>query len=182
MEQVPSPSDDGVQKIPVHERFPTLASWDLWVGLVAGPACGLVTALSAAVRGNGFTIALAAVGVDIAILGVVLVTMQLFLALLDADFALAIDNAGGLDDATRPYLTVAKVAGVGALVAIIGAICWAVAPWWGAALIIGATVLLAAWAIAGTVQLVELSLFFSDKRGRLSLAEAKARALRRKPA
>jgi hypothetical protein len=163
---------------PLGELHPIVWSWDLWIGLAAGAGAGVAGAISTSVRANGFALSVALAAVDVAILGVALVVMQLFVALLDPDYALAIDEVGGVRQATRPYLIVSFVAGAGAVVAIAAAVIWGLLPAPGCGAMLAASTWLTVWTIVGTVQLVGLSLFHSDMRSKLALAEARARAAR----
>jgi hypothetical protein len=75
-----------------------------------------------------------------------------------------IDDAGGIREAMAPYMVVATVAGLSVLAALIVAVGW---PEFSSALQmggLGVSTALAAWSVAGTVSLVELTIFHAEQR------------------
>lgn len=161
------------------ERYPTLWSPDFGIGVGAGAGAGVAAALSAAVEQHGFVALLAIGGADVAVLGVVLVGVQLFISSLEPDYELALSFQGGIKGAIRPYLTVAAVAGAGAVVALVAAITWSLAPSAFMGVNLATAVLLTVWSVVGTVQLVDISVFHLEQRSNLKIAQAKAERARR---
>lgn len=162
----------------LRRRHPIVGSLDFLGGIVVGTGAGVAAAFSASVRTNGFTALLALGGADIAVLGVSLIAVQLFVTLLDPEYELVLSHAGGVHAATKPYLANAAVAGMAAAVAITGAIAWSLAPAVAAGLVMGAATWLCIWAVFGTVQLVEISIFHVEQRSKLAVAKAKVQSKR----
>jgi hypothetical protein len=143
-----------------------LKGWDFWVGLLGG-GIAAVAATSRTVRDAGVTVLLGEAAIGIALLSVVLAGLAIITPTFDGLYRRVLEKAGGVRQALDPYLLIAAVSGIGAVVAVLGALTW---PELGTSLrvlILGLATMLAVWAISGTVSLVELTIFHADQRAEL---------------
>jgi hypothetical protein len=141
-------------------------SWDFGVAVLVG---GLAVAFGQdeKVLDKGVTIALAAGAAGVAVLGVVLAALAVITAFFDGHYRRVLESTGSIRRAMAPYLVTAGVAGAAALCALVTALGW---PEFGSTLRIGTlalTVFLTAWAMAGTVSLVEITIFHAEQRAAL---------------
>lgn len=130
--------------------------------LVAWLAC------DSAVRDQGVTLTIATGAVGVAIISAVLTALAVIAALFDGPYRrVLIDDAGGIREAMAPYMVIAGVAGLSVLAALIVAVGW---PGFSSALQmagLGVSTALAAWSVAGTVSLIELTIFHAEQRAAL---------------
>ncbi|NLT05552.1 MAG: hypothetical protein GXY03_04500 [Solirubrobacterales bacterium] len=142
-------------------------SWDLGIGVIFG--CTLAAlALSAEVREQGVTVALAAGAFAVAIMSVVLGALAVITAFFDGPYRRVLEHAGGgVREALAAYFVVVAVAGAAALAALVTALGWPVFCKWGQMASIGVTGLLTGWSVAGMVSLVELTIFHAVQRAKL---------------
>ena len=142
----------------------TALHWDFGVGLVVGVLVAWL-ACSSAVRGQGVTLTIATGAVGVAIISAVLTALAVIAVLFDGPYRrVLIDDAGGIREAMAPYMVVASVAGLSVIAALIAAVGWSefspALQRWG----LGVSTALAAWSVAGTVSLVELTIFHATQR------------------
>ncbi|HWI97194.1 MAG TPA: hypothetical protein VNS60_14125 [Solirubrobacterales bacterium] len=130
--------------------------------LVAWLAC------DSAVRDRGVTLTIATGAVGVAIISAVLTALAVIAALFDGPYRrVLIDDAGGIREAMAPYMVVASVAGLSVIAALVVAVGW---PEFSPALKmggLGVSTALAAWSVAGTVSLIELTIFHAEQRATL---------------
>ncbi len=160
-----------------------LKSWDFGVGV----GCAMVAAVLAlddGVRGQGVTVALASCAVGMAVLGVVLAALAIITAFFDGHYRRVLESAGGIRRAMAPYLLVAGTGGLAAVVGLLTALAWPAFGEWTQIVALAVTVLLTVWSVAGTVSLVEITLFHAEQRAALmrgfeEAADVRAQRLRR---
>lgn len=140
--------------------------WDVWVGAVAGVIAGLC-ATSGNVRREGVTALLAEAAVGVTVLGVVLAALAIFTPTFDGLYRRVVVGAGGVKEALRPYMLTSSVGGAAATLAVVSALAWPILGVGLKMFTLGISTLLAVWAIAGTVSLVELTLFHAHQRAEL---------------
>jgi hypothetical protein len=145
----------------------TALHWDFVVGLGVGVLVAWL-ACDSTVRDHGVTLTIATGAVGVAIISAVLTALAVIAALFDGPYRrVLIDDAGGIREAMAPYMVVASVAGLSVIAALIVAVGW---PEFSPALQmagLGVSTALAAWSVAGTVSLVELTIFHAEQRAKL---------------
>jgi hypothetical protein len=144
----------------------TFGAWDFKVGAIVG-VVSVALASAHAVRDAATTVLLTSAGVDVAVTATILAALTIFTTLFDSSYRLILEAAGGFRKALMPYTTVACVAALAALVALLASLAAPDLGQWPGALAIGVSMLLTAWALAGTASLVELTHFHADQRARL---------------
>lgn len=141
----------------------TALHWDFGVGLAVGALVAWL-ACDSAVRDQGVTLTIATGAVGVAIISAVLTALAVIAALFDGPYRRVLMNAGGIREAMAPYMVVASVAGLSVIAALIVAVGWPefcpALQMWG----LGISTALAAWSVAGTVSLVELTIFHAEQR------------------
>lgn len=140
--------------------------WD-FVGAIAVGAISVLLATKHAIREDSVTVLLAAGAAGLAILGVVLAAMAIIAPFVDSHYRRVLDHAGGVRSALAPYLLVAGVGALTAIVALVAALAWPTGGWLLQAVLDGLTMGLAAYAILGALSLVELTIFHADQRAKL---------------
>lgn len=144
----------------------TFASWDFAIGVGAGVFAALLS-LSAGVREQGPTILLAELAVGLGVVAAVLSALAILTTFFDGHYRRVLEEVGGIRRAMLPYLVVAAVAGICAVVALLVALGW---PAFGAVVrtpLLGLATGLAVWTIAGVVSLVEITIFHGTQRAAL---------------
>ena len=122
-------------------------------GLVV-PGSGEVGASAIAVLGAGFA------AIAIAVLALVAVWF-------DKEYGDILASAGGWATAMRPFKVVAIVGLFTSLVAVVGILLLPISPRWLQALILGVAGGLLAWALVGTMRLVDLLFRHGEARAKL---------------
>lgn len=145
----------------------TALHWDFGVGVAAGLLVAWL-ACDSAVRDQGVTLTIATGAVGVAIISAVLTALAVIAALFDGPYRrVLIEEAGGIREAMAPYMVIASVAGSSVAAALIVAVGW---PAFSSALQmagLGVSTALAAWSVAGTVSLIELTIFHAEQRAAL---------------
>ena len=157
-------------------------SWDFAIGIAAGGAAALA-ALNGGVRGNAPTVLLAELAVGLGVLAAVLAALTILTTFFDGHYRRVLEAAGGVPRAMLPYIVVAVLSGVGAVVALLSAAGW---PAFGPSAripLFGLSTGLCVWTIAGVVSLVEITMFHGTQRAELmrgveDVTEVRARRLR----
>jgi hypothetical protein len=162
----------------VRRYLSSAASWDAGIGVLAGLGA-LALASDDAVRAPAVTILLAAAGIGVALLGAVLTAMAIIATFADGHYRRVLEAASGSTArAMEPYLIVGFVSAVCTVVSLLLALGWptlgAIPETVGLALSLG----LCAWASAGAVQLVELTIFHAGQRSELLRGIEDADAIR----
>ena len=124
----------------------TFASWDFAIGVGAGVFAALLS-LSAGVREQGPTLLLAELAVGLGVVAAVLSALAILTTFFDGHYRRVLEEVGGIRRAMLPYLVVAAVAGICAVVALLVALGW---PAFGAVvrtLLLGLATGLAVWTI-----------------------------------
>jgi hypothetical protein len=143
-----------------------LRSWDTYVGLGAGAVAGGLMG-SDAVRGAAVAVLLAEAAIGIALTATVLGAVAIFATFFDANYRRVLDLAGGFRSALMPYITVSVIAAAAGLCGLLSALALPALQRDVAAAVVALSTLLCAWATAGTVSLVELTLFHATQRASL---------------
>jgi len=143
-------------------------SWDFAVGMTVGLVVGLVSEFAKHVQDQGVLVLVTYALLGAALLAVVLAALAILVTLFADYFRQVVQGVtGGIDEAMLPYKIVAFIGGAGATVAMVGAIVWPALSHSARAAWLGAVTLLVVWAVAGTYQLVTLTIFFGAKRADL---------------
>jgi hypothetical protein len=146
-------------------------SIDFILGVPAGTAVGLLPAMNKAVSGNAITILIAFGGALVAMAAVVVAVKTIFVTLLSPEYTAALERVrGGVKGAARPFIIVAWVCIVGALVSFAAALAWPALPahsWWLRWLTFSFPAALAGWGLLGSAQLVTLGAFHLEQRSAL---------------
>ena len=170
-------------RVPLRDILATaFRSWDFAIGLAAGGVAALC-ALNGDVRGNAPTVLIAELAVGLAVLAAVLPALTILTTFFDGHYRRVLDAAGGVPRAMLPYIVVAVLGGVGAVVALLTAAGW---PAFGPSARIPLFALstgLCVWTIAGVVSLVEITMFHGTQRAELirgveDVTEVRAHRLR----
>jgi hypothetical protein len=146
-------------------------SIDFLLGVPAGIVLGLLPALNKAVSDNAITILIAFAGALVAMAAVVVAVKTIFVTLLSPEYTAALERIeGGVKGAARPFIIVAWVCIVGALVSFASALAWPAIPehfWWLRWLAFSIPAALAGWGLLGSAQLVTLGAFHLEQRSAL---------------
>lgn len=144
----------------------TAFHWDLAVGVVVGSLVAYL-ACDSAVRDQGVPLIIAIGAVGVAIISAVLTALSVIAALFDGPYRKVLIDAGGIREAMAPYMVIAVAAGLSVLAALVVAVGW---PEFSPALQragLGVGTALAAWSVAGTVSLIDLTIFHASQRAKL---------------
>jgi hypothetical protein len=145
-----------------------ILSLDFYIGVPAGIAFALLPALNKAVAGMATTVLIALGGALVAMAAVVVAVETIFVTLLIPEYQAAFERIeGGIKAAARPYVIVAWVCAVGALLSFASALSWPGIPqdtWWLRWLAFSVPGALAAWGLLGSAQLVSLGAFHLEQR------------------
>ncbi|MDX6622846.1 MAG: hypothetical protein QOE75_778 [Solirubrobacterales bacterium] len=136
--------------------------------LVAWLAC------DSAVRDQGVTLTIATGAVGVAIISAVLTALAVIAALFDGPYRRVLEAAGGIREAMAPYIVIAIAAGLSVTAALVVAVGW---PEFSPVLQrvgLGVATALATWSVAGTVVLIELTIFHAEQRAALMRNEEDA--------
>jgi hypothetical protein len=144
----------------------TFRAWDFEAGLGTGVLAAAL-ALDQAVRAAAPTVLLASAGIDVALTATILAALSIFTALFDSSYRRVLEAAGGVREALMPYTTIAFVAGLGTIVALISALASPYFGKWLDAAAVGVSMLLTAWTVAGFASLVEQTHFHATQRAKL---------------
>src|SRR4029077_13556666 len=162
---------------PKHGRvWYVVVSPDLGLGLLIGLGLFFGIDHDSSLTHDGVTILLAELGFGVALLAVVLTALTILVALLGEEYVLLLSRTAlGVKGAIEPYRIVSIVSAVQALCALLGVICWTVAPRWGQAVAMAVPTGLATWAIMGVVMLVSTTAFHGELRSRMPEIKEAAR-------
>lgn len=151
-----------------RKKHPVVGSWDFQVAVPLGVLAGIFGALSVTARANASTAVIGMGAINVALLSVTLVAAQLLLTVEDENYVQVLTFASGsLKRAAQPYLIVAGVAGAGIAFSALSSLMWPPSPHWIAGCLLGIVVLLTAWTVGGTIQLIELTVWHADQRAKL---------------
>lgn len=143
--------------------------------LAAGATLGLLLS-SPAARSTIGSLTAALAGVLAGLLGLALAAMAIVTAFITPTFVAAV---GDVRELCMPFLTVAVAAALGLVTALALVMLEPIAmAWWIAPSIMALAIFFAVWAIAGTVQLVTIVIFFASVRAREMKTLLDAEALR----
>lgn len=150
-------------------------SIDFLLGFPIGAAFGALMAFSAAAAAGAPAILITFVAVDIALGALALAAITLLAALTSPEYLELLQRVpGGVQGLTRPFKVVAVVSGVAVLTSLAVALAWPAIPSTADALwrsvrwtTFGLASFGTAWAIIGSIQLVELGAFHMEKRASL---------------
>jgi hypothetical protein len=158
-----------------------LRSWDLYVGFVGFATTAALAAGSDHVRKDAVTILIAESALGVALLAVVLAALAVLVTFFDDYYRQILSQAPrGVPGAMVPYQVVAFVGACGASVGFLTALAWPILPDVLQALLLGLTTGFVIWAAAGTVQLVNITVFHGVQRARLLEAVDEVRSRMRK--
>lgn len=160
----------------------TFRSWDFAAGVGAGGFAALL-AINPQVRGSAPTLLLAELAVGLGVVATVLAALAILTTFFDGHYRRVMEAAGGVHRAMLPYLVVAAIGGICAVVTLLVAIGWPAFGPWARAPLLGLATGLCVWTIAGAVQLVQITMFHGTQRAALmrgveDVTELKARRLR----
>lgn len=145
----------------------TFRSWAFYVAVGSAVVTG-IAAIDEDVRNNGVTILLPEVGVGVALSAVVLAAIAIFTTFFDDWYRRVLETASGsVRAALLPYRVVAVIAGWATLLGLVVAVTWPVLPAAAQAILLALATGLTVWAIAASVQLVELTMWHADQRAKL---------------
>lgn len=159
-----------------------ILSIDFYLGVPAGIALGLLPALNKAAADMATTVLIAFGGALVAVAAVVVAVKTILITLMSPEYLMALERvAGGIKGAARPFVIVAWVCILGALISFAAALSWPAIPehsWWLRWLAFSTPTALAAWGLLGTAQLVSLGTFHLEQRSILMKAIREARQRR----
>lgn len=123
---------------------------------------------SDSINAGGRGVLYAAAALNVGILGVVLTALTVMTVFLGDEFLVILERIDkGVAGAFRPYIIVAVVSGLGALVALLGAFGYPAAGEQARAGFLALGLAMLAAAVVGMVQLVELTAFLGKERSHL---------------
>lgn len=154
---VAAPKGQGNLRIIARYIFP---------GFVLGAGAGFWVANSSKVLSEETTVLAAAAGADVALLALVLAATTFVIAFLD-DFFSELIEFYGVRNFFFPFVLVALVSTVSALVSFAGALDNGSGPAWSQDVLFGAATWLTVWAIVGSFGLVRILVAYTDDRARL---------------
>jgi hypothetical protein len=156
----------------------TFLAWDFIVGFGAFDLVCVVAGTQASVRQSGVTVLFAEMALGAALLAVVLGALAILVTFFDEHYRQVLAAAdNGMRGAMLPYQTVATVAGLATLTSLGTAVIWPALPWWAQTALWGVATWFVVWALVGTVQIVNITAFHGDQRGRLLEAISQARGI-----
>lgn len=145
-------------------------SWDFGVGAFGGIVGALGVGLSGEIARGAPDVLVAEIAIGIALTSVVLASLAIFATFFDDAYRRVLENADdrrSIRGALFPYSAVAVLAGLAALIALAVKLLWPALSGemetTGFAVATG----LVAWSIAGSVQLVLLTVFHAEQRAKL---------------
>lgn len=141
-------------------------SWDFYVGVFFGAFGGGIT-LDARVRDAAVPVVLAESAIGVALTATVFAAVAIFATFFDSSYRRVLDLAGGFRNALRPYMVVDAIAALSGGAGVIAALWLPALDRWEASVAVGVSTWLVAWAIAGTVSLVDITVFHATQRARL---------------
>jgi len=107
------------------------------------------------------------IAIGTAILSVALIALSVLVAFLGPEYVKLLTESVGMDEVIMPYQTVAVVSAIDILVAILSILVWPIAPYWAKNLTASVAAGLTAWAVIGTVQLVNITARHGRRRARM---------------
>jgi hypothetical protein len=135
-------------------------------GCVLGAGAGFWVANSNKVLSEETTVLAAAAGADVALLALTLAAMAFVIAFLDGFFGELIESYG-IRNFFFPFVLVAFVSAVSAIVSFAGALDNGTGPAWAQDVLFGAATWLTVWAIVGAFGLVLTLVLYADERAKL---------------
>lgn len=151
----------------------TFRAWDFRLACAVGVVSAAL-GFDESVRTSAPPVLLASAGVDVALTATILAALAVFTTLFDSAYRRVLDTAGGVRDALMPYTTIAFVAGAGTIVSLLSALASPYLGKWVEAAVLGASMLLTAWTVAGCASLVEQTHFHATQRAKLLRAADEA--------
>ena len=150
---------------------------DFILGCAAGVGVAAMAVVSASVRGHLQELMFAYLALGVALIGVTLTALTIFVVFLDETYVAALKQADeSVESAIWPFKAVCTIAGSAAGIAAVASTMIEVVTTWVSVLLAGVGTLLAVWSLAAVVQLTFLTAFHGEMRG--SLLEGLARARR----
>jgi hypothetical protein len=157
-----------------RKKHPVVGSWDFQVAVLLGVVAGAFGGVDTKVRANTSNAVIGMGAIDVALLSVTLVAAQLLLTVEDENYVQVLTLASGsIKKAAQPYLIVAGVAGLGIVFSALSSLMWPPSELWVAGSLLGIVVLLTAWTVGGTIQLIELTVWHADQRAKLIMLRSK---------
>ena len=144
-------------------------SVDFLLGLGAGFVTFFVADQQASLRENSLTVLLSMSGIGVAVVGFVLTAVGLLVTFMDPDYRTLLETvtSDGIQGATRPYKIASAIGGAASVSGLVGVALSQVAVDGLESTVLAVTAGLTVWAVAGTVQLVSLTLWHAGIRMRL---------------
>ncbi len=159
-------------------------SWDFAVGVGVGVVVAFAVGQDPTLSNNAVAILLANAAAGIAVLAVALTALAILVGMLGDAYLQILERVdGGVRFALLPYKSVSAIGAAGALSSLVSLSLWgvpAILPIGTTtlrAIALGVPTLLTAWAVAGTVQLVNLTAFHGVKKSDLLKGIAEARRI-----
>ncbi len=144
----------------------TFKHWDFLTAIgCAAAAFGL--AFITSVHQSAQAVLFAEIAVGVAMTATVLAALAIFATFFDGAYRIVLEQSGGFGDALMPFVTIAVVAAIGALTALIAAIGVPATGKLVGALALGVPTLFCAWTLTGSISLVELTAFHAKQRAAL---------------
>jgi len=166
MTSTQSPGRKGTTQAPTGQgRFWIIARYIL-PGCVLGAGAGIWVANSSKVLSEETTVLSAAAGADVALLALTLAAMTFVIAFLDGFFGELIERYN-VRNFFFPFVLVAFVSAVAAIVSFAGALDKGTGPAWGQDTLFGVATWLTVWAITSAFGLVLTLVFYADERARI---------------
>ncbi|MBJ7608453.1 MAG: hypothetical protein JF887_03345 [Candidatus Dormibacteraeota bacterium] len=117
---------------------------------------------------GGITVLGAEITIGIGVMGVVLASMAILVALMGNEYLIVIRaTRGGMKRALRPYTVVALAGGVGGLVALLATVAYPAMPGIGRCLCLSLSTSISSYALVGLVQLVAITAGHGAMRAQL---------------
>lgn len=167
-------------------RWRSLAIWlgrkaDWVSGAIAFVLTLCVSLASGAVRDGGREVLFVNAGVSIAVLAAVLAILTIMVAFLGEEFTAVLEQTDeGTKGALLPYVIVAVVAAASTVIAVLGAFVYPAALSHFQAVLLASSIGVLVAAIAGTVQVIEITAFLGTQRASLLHGMRQAEATRKK--
>ena len=167
----------------VRENWPDLKSWDLGLGAVSFCVTGVVAASNDGVRENASTVLIAESALGVGLLAVVLTALAVLVTFFDDYYRQVLSSVPHGGGVMVAYQVVAFAGAATAVIGFVAAISWPVMPAALQAFSLGATTGLLTWATAGTLQLVNLTVFHGRQRAHLleAVDEVRRKTARNQP-
>ena len=144
----------------------TFRSWDFFVAVGCG---GIAFGLGFIddVRDAAVPVLITEAAIGVALTATVFGAIAVFATFYDGAYRRVLEIAGGFHSALMPYIVIGVVAAAAGIVGLIGALALPALGAWPTAIVLGTATLLCAWALTGTVALIELTLFHATERAHL---------------